>query len=325
MSYILDALRKSEQERRVRAGDIPDLSTSHVGSSGSGSLPGYWLGGLLLLMGVGVVVYLLWTPRSTPEVAQTSSRNSANLASEVAARPPAAPRPGEAAGVTEGPVAVVDPPASETRVPVVEARPAPVPPSPPLTTRESLQPRYAGAPKGGHLAEKLRELASADASGDGNETPAKPPGRPVAVPPAPGKVPVTPAPGTRDLVAEIVKEARAKAAKQPEPAIQPPPAPEVTNRVQSATTAAEPAPVESERDLHYRSLPAAQHNGVPVTTVTVHVYYDDPAKRFILADRRRYQEGDAMPDGVRLESITRRGIILEYQGKQYRYDVRTGG
>ncbi len=325
MSYILDALRKSEQERKLQSGEVPNLSTSHVGKPQKRSLGGYWLSIVLMLLGAGGAIFLLWDRQAPNDVARQVTQHPATDVPAVMTPSPSATRP-----------RIVEPPAKPQMVapavPTIQKKPElpsqPIPSSVVKLPEDSVNkpPRavYPVVSMGGRLAEKLRELAVPEQSDDAAEKPAKQLGeRDIPRPMQPEKVAELPPTVPVDRVAEILKEERAKRAEQP--VTEPAPVQEVQAQEKTESNPGEPVPEQSALDLYYRTLPAAQNNGVPMTTVSVHVYYDDPAKRFILGGRKRYTEGDSMPNGVTLESITRRGIILEYQGKQYRHDIGWGG
>ena len=52
----------------------------------------------------------------------------------------------------------------------------------------------------------------------------------------------------------------------------------------------------------------------------VHVYDDEPSRRFILVDLKRYVEGNTLKDGAKLEKIMPGSIQLYYQGTRFRID-----
>ena len=54
--------------------------------------------------------------------------------------------------------------------------------------------------------------------------------------------------------------------------------------------------------------------------IDVHVYAEDPARRFIMADLKKYREGETMDNGALLEKIHPGSIQLEYQGTRFRVD-----
>lgn len=64
-------------------------------------------------------------------------------------------------------------------------------------------------------------------------------------------------------------------------------------------------------------LPYDQQQRFDNIKISIRVYHADPARRFVIINAQRYMEGDELPEkGLRLEEITRDGIIVDYgQGK----------
>jgi hypothetical protein len=62
---------------------------------------------------------------------------------------------------------------------------------------------------------------------------------------------------------------------------------------------------------------AATKIGVPPLRLDLHVYAPDPHKRFILLNMKRLGEGESLPEGVKVDSITNDGAILSYHGSQF--------
>jgi general secretion pathway protein B len=51
--------------------------------------------------------------------------------------------------------------------------------------------------------------------------------------------------------------------------------------------------------------------------VGIHVYDADPRKRMVLINGRRFQEGDALPQGGQIIEITPKGLALKYQSTRF--------
>lgn len=62
-------------------------------------------------------------------------------------------------------------------------------------------------------------------------------------------------------------------------------------------------------------LPASERNALPPMNVTMHVFADDPAQRFVILDGRRYGEGATPADGVVIREIRRDGLVLSLGGR----------
>jgi len=137
MSYILEALKKADQERA--AGSVPDLETAHVADRGEKkSLPGVWfIAALLLANGIFLALYLGKDDKAgTPvDVAPaTIGVSPVAVVPEPLPAPPAAPAavslpPPAAAAVPAGlpptPSLPADPPAVPGQIEAAALPPAP--------------------------------------------------------------------------------------------------------------------------------------------------------------------------------------------------------
>jgi general secretion pathway protein B len=56
---------------------------------------------------------------------------------------------------------------------------------------------------------------------------------------------------------------------------------------------------------------------IPELRLDMHVYSPKPQERFVFVNMRKLKEGEALPEGVRVESITNDGAILSYQGSKF--------
>jgi general secretion pathway protein B len=72
-------------------------------------------------------------------------------------------------------------------------------------------------------------------------------------------------------------------------------------------------PEWNELSLEFRS-------GLNPPRLDVHVYDDEPSRRFILVDLRKFVEGDTLDSGAKLEKIQPDSIQLYYQGTRFRYN-----
>jgi general secretion pathway protein B len=88
----------------------------------------------------------------------------------------------------------------------------------------------------------------------------------------------------------------------------------------SEPATAEPAsglPVDAPR---WEDLPADLRGSLPVPRIDVHVFAQDPARRFVLIELRKYHEGERIDGGATIEAIRNDGIVVSYQGQRYRVD-----
>ncbi|MGB5438973.1 MAG: general secretion pathway protein GspB, partial [Gammaproteobacteria bacterium] len=67
-------------------------------------------------------------------------------------------------------------------------------------------------------------------------------------------------------------------------------------------------------------LPLELRSGFSPPRLDVHVYDEEPSRRFILVDLQRYVEGDTLGNGAKLEKILPGSIQLYYQGTRFRID-----
>jgi general secretion pathway protein B len=81
----------------------------------------------------------------------------------------------------------------------------------------------------------------------------------------------------------------------------------------TASTAASGVPYWDDLSLEFRSSLTLPH-------IDVHVYDDDPARRFILVDLQKYREGETLESGAVVEEINETSIQLYYQGTRFLMD-----
>jgi general secretion pathway protein B len=62
---------------------------------------------------------------------------------------------------------------------------------------------------------------------------------------------------------------------------------------------------------------ATAATGLPELTVDLHIYTDDPAKRAVFINGRRYTQGAQIVEGPVVQEITREGAMLTYRGRRF--------
>ena len=62
---------------------------------------------------------------------------------------------------------------------------------------------------------------------------------------------------------------------------------------------------------------AATKATIPPLRLDLHVYAPDPRKRFVLVNMKRLTEGQSTPEGVKVDSITTDGAVMSYRGVQF--------
>ncbi|MCA1804891.1 MAG: general secretion pathway protein GspB [Xanthomonadaceae bacterium] len=134
-----------------------------------------------------------------------------------------------------------------------------------------------------------------------------PPSRIVAPPTSPAALPAREAPEPDPTPAIVLAPPSA-----PTPRVQQVPSPV------GGESTPEETPVYSINPWQQGSA-AVQQLAVGIS-LDVHVYAEQPAQRFVLINMNRYREGDRLKEGAVLERITPEGVVLSYQGEQFRYD-----
>jgi general secretion pathway protein B len=64
-------------------------------------------------------------------------------------------------------------------------------------------------------------------------------------------------------------------------------------------------------------LPAQGEGGLPELSIDLHIFADDPAKRAVFINGRRYVQGARILEGPVVEEITRDGAVLSYHGRRF--------
>ena len=72
---------------------------------------------------------------------------------------------------------------------------------------------------------------------------------------------------------------------------------------------APPAPIDS--------LAAQGSSELPELSVDLHIFAEDPAKRAVFINGRRYVQGARIKEGPMVVEITREGAVLSYQGRRF--------
>lgn len=259
MSLILEALRKSEAERRL--GQAPDL-LAPLPITAAPSRRRAWRGPLFAGLLIAVAVGAWWlgqrqatVPAADPPVAPPSASPTASPT----ASPIASPAPAAAASANvESPLPTPAAPGATAGAVPTPAMPRPVPPAAPATTSGGSEAATAANGRAGPASDA--ELAA--------------------------------------LRARLEATATAGAAPR-------------------APAAALAAPVDApDAPLPIDLLPAAERSALPPLRLTVHVYSEDPAQRFVILDGQRRTEGAPLGDSLRLEAIGRDGVVLDLGGRR---------
>lgn len=112
------------------------------------------------------------------------------------------------------------------------------------------------------------------------------------------------------------------------PTTLPPPAATGTEEqsAEDLAPATEPAPAPGaghvRRDTAdgvplYQEISVAPGARLPQLRLDLHVYAARPQDRFVMINMHKLREGDSLPEGVRLESVTPEGAVLSYNGSRF--------
>jgi len=106
----------------------------------------------------------------------------------------------------------------------------------------------------------------------------------------------------------------------------PAPAPPQAYAPPPAASPVQPPP--AARRVPVDQLPTAKELesagvSLPPLLMNLHVYDPTPSQRYVLLNGVRLTEGEFTPDGIKVETITERGVVLEARGQ--RFLLPTGG
>ncbi len=83
-----------------------------------------------------------------------------------------------------------------------------------------------------------------------------------------------------------------------------------------------PAPVVATTPPPADNLPTFQEvlasgAALPQLQMILHVYDEVPANRYVLLNSKRLHEGEELSDGIRVERITSRGVVIDARGRRF--------
>lgn len=271
MSLILEALRKSEAERR--RGQAPGLFVEQMPTATrqTAKTPGWaWaLVGLLAL----VLAAWGWREFGADRADATTTVDAAADALPTATTETT--RPAGSADLSS--IASATTPGG-TLAPSMPSPPAPAaddPPAPPASMPRTGAPPVAAAPARAKTPETTEVTRTqADSAG----------------------------PASGDALAET---------DLPTPGASEPAAPPAS--APSPVTAAAP---DAERLPRLSELTGDERSNLPPLKLTMHVYAEEPAQRFVILDGRRLREGESAASGIGVEAIRRDGLVLSVNGRR---------
>jgi general secretion pathway protein B len=313
MSYILDALKKSEQERDLgRIPTLTDASPAGVVGSGRKNLP--VIGALLLaVLAVLLALYSVFNgqfpessnPLETPQVAVTGINEKA----------PEAPEQKESSGIS----APVTLPAIDESKAADEKNEQPIPtPAPEKTvTAVALQPEAIPV-----TAPTKQTMAAAPPKGKGSST-----------------LETTASGGTRNEQKAPPESAAAEISQSPEVVVIPPPPEKTVSKVSVAKPSLSPQtlpaakntesgkPVKTEappakavpkaRPGTEHVLPYDVYRRLPKRKISALAYSAVPERRFVIVNSQKLREKESTEEGLVVEEILNDGVIFSFQGHRF--------
>lgn len=95
--------------------------------------------------------------------------------------------------------------------------------------------------------------------------------------------------------------------------------PSAAGRREAATDQSSPEPLNTKvaEYLHQWELPLAARRNLPDLTLNIHVYSPREEERFVLVNGERYVAGDSLAQGVRLVDIRREGAIVDFRSHRF--------
>jgi general secretion pathway protein B len=290
MSFILDALKKSENDRQRQSG--PALFEVRVAPPRAGFPT--WAYALLALLAVNLGV-VGWLMLRRPAAAATPPMEAATTAPAPAAVGPA---PVQAAPMAQPPVAQMAPPPGAYAPPNGQQYPQQAPPGQQQYPQQGYQPNY---PQQNYPQQNYPQQQTFPPQQQNYQQ-------------QQGYAPPAQEP-------RLSQNAGGYGAPPPQQQQQAPPQ---GGNPDDYAPAAEPsggAPLGRVRRGLENGLmtyeEAATKNTIPPLHMDLHVYAPDPNKRFVLVNAKRLGEGQSLPEGVRVDSITTDGAILSYRGVQF--------
>jgi len=290
MSFILDALRKSEHDRQRQSGPglaevavAPRKPKTNVWATAAIALL------IVNLIGVGVLL-LRRANHEAPTPAGSGLPSPAGSAAVAPASTPAQPPAAQSAPAT-APAAAPAPAAVPAAVATTQSLPQPT---------LQYQPSPA-APPG-------RNPLEAEVSGGPPDIDAGMAARAASVPAGPPAVTRAPADGTAG--------GSVRYAPIPESTVASAIAAESRSTARSGAARPSPAPQPAQPALPTADEMAAS-GGLPPLHLDLHVYSNRAQERFIFVNSHKYREGDTMQEGPTVEQITQAGAVLNYRGSRF--------
>jgi len=287
MSYLLDALRKSEQERRI--GQVPTLEPEPTAKEPPRR--NHWLIGLIAFLVIINSAILLYVFLENPDSSQDSGAPLAENTKNSAANE-----------------AVQTVPVTGTVEPSPAIKPITATGQPAKHAPKSIAEMIAAKDKQKAAAAQQQAKTVRRAKPKAAKTPA-----PVSPKESPRTddnlaVPVKKKSPTRAVTAKKT-EKKKRAAAEVTTLRSPPP---------GTPTGSGSRPAGSIPLL--RKLPSDIRRKVPTMTINVFVYSERVKERFVIINMAKYKTGDKIENGPVLEAIRPNSLVLRFEGQRFRVE-----
>lgn len=301
MSLILEALKKSEAERRL--GEIPNLGSVAVWAPRRKRSVLWWA----LIPLAAVTSAALWSNRelfSRKSTRDDMSLSSTAISKKIPAKPPASITTEEQKTATGNAKPLSSAVVKNTNKPAVTEKPA-------LIKNNHLgDQRAKPIAQGRKNPGALQDLSGRDRKrSDSGKSPA-----------APSSAKSTPT--TTDNIQEIPIPQTAQP-NHPNSAMAPSSEVASSGAVSPSTTlpiTANPNNLRSTGNtstLTFYDLTLGQREGLPELKMSMHVYHQDPARRFAIIDGKRLNQGGAIGTELFVRDIVPNGVVFEYRGIRF--------
>ena len=77
---------------------------------------------------------------------------------------------------------------------------------------------------------------------------------------------------------------------------------------------------DNSRLQSWYELPPDLRDKLDLPRVDIHVYSEEPQRRFILVNLEKYREGERLASGLVLEEILPDGMVMSYRGERFRVE-----
>jgi general secretion pathway protein B len=299
MSFILDALKKSETDRQRQNG--PALFEVRVAPPRSG-LPLWAIGlGVLLAVNLVIVAWVLLRKPATAEVAAAAAQGQAGGSGQQQMPPP---QPMTTYQQPQG-----YPGQAQQGYPAQQPSAQGVPQG--GATWAPQGPAAAQGPNTVPVSGTAPTMPMGQTAGMTQPAPAYPPNTGPGAGSTPGASGSQPLPAGASNDGTVAQSGAGGEKLNPDdyaPATDAGPAAPFGNHVSKSTSSGVPL---------YQDAALAPGTHLPELRLDLHVFAAKPQERFVMINMHKLHEGDNLPEGVHVESITPDGAVLSKDGQRF--------